>query len=331
MRMRTRLLGLAVASLLAAPSLALADTSFEEAQRFYDGALYTRALETLDQLSISAPSASVHEYRALCLIALGRPDAAERAMTEIVNADPFFNLDRDVASPRVLAQFAGVRRRLLPPIVRRGFAEATALYREGAAARALERFAEVQRLLDDPVLKNDQGLADLGLAASAFVALARAQATPAPLASAQVPVLAVALPRVPASEPAAPSPALAGAAPAPSATSSQPAPSQPPGATLVTGSAPAAFAPAVALVRPLPKWTPPDARSASMTFAGAISVGVDERGRVISVASKHTVHPAYDPMLLAAARGWLFEPARQHGRPVRSEVTVEIQLLPPGN
>ena len=69
----------------------------------------------------------------------------------------------------------------------------------------------------------------------------------------------------------------------------------------VTASEPVAFEPAVAVVRPLPKWMPP----------------------------RRTIHPAYDPVVLAAAREWLFQPARQNGRPVKSEVMVDIELLPP--
>ena len=34
---------------------------------------------------------------------------------------------------------------------------------------------------------------------------------------------------------------------------------------------------------------------------------------------------------LAAARAWVYKPALQKGRPVRSEVTVEIELLPSAN
>ena len=144
--------------------------------------MYTRALEVLDQLSISEPSPRVHQYRALCFIALGRPDAAERAMADIVAADPFFALEAEAASPRIAAQFAAVRRRLLPPLIRRGFADATAQYREGATARARQRFDDVLRLLDDPALQADQSLADLALVAGAFVELTKAQTPPPPIA-----------------------------------------------------------------------------------------------------------------------------------------------------
>ena len=154
--MRARIVGLIAAALIGTASLAGAGDRLAEALRLYDDAMYTRALEVLDALAVEQPSAAVHQYRALCFIAIGRADAAERAMSDIVAADPFFVLDSEAASPRVAAQFAAVRRRLIPPLIRRGFSEATARYREGATARAREQFDQVLKLLDDPALQNDQ-------------------------------------------------------------------------------------------------------------------------------------------------------------------------------
>jgi len=319
--MRLRLVGLIAAALIGTASLTAAGDRLAEALRLYDDAMYTRALEVLDALSIEQPSAAVHQYRALCLIAIGRPDAAERAMADIVAADPFFALDGEAASPRVAAQFAAVRRRLLPPLIRRGFAEATARYREGATARAREQFDQVLKLLDDPALQNDQALSDLALVAGAFVELTRAQTPPPAITPIARSIVAAPLPP---SLPAAtvdPEPAPPAAAPTVVA-STAPAPMR------VTASEPVAFEPAVAVVRPLPKWMPPDVRAAQRKYAGTIAVEVDARGHVVAAASKKTIHPAYDPMVLAAARDWVFQPARQNGRPVKSEVAIDIELLP---
>lgn len=320
MRTHRLLLGLLAAALLGSASPARADDRLAEALRLYDDATYTRALEVLDQLTVSEPSPRVHQYRALCLIALGRPDAAERAMADIVAADPFFALEAEAASPRIAAQFASVRRRLLPPLIRRGFADATAQYREGATARARQRFDDVLRLLDDPALQADQSLADLALVAGAFVELTKAQTPPPSIAVISRPiVVAPALPVIAA--PADP-------APAPPAAPSSAVVASAPGPMRVTASAPAAFEPAVAMVRPLPRWTPPDPRTATRAYSGAIALEVDVNGRVVAAASKKTIHPAYDPVVLAAARQWVFQPARQNGRPIKSEITVEIELLP---
>jgi len=263
-------------------------------------------------------------------------------MADIVAADPFFAMDQDAASPSVIAQFADVRRRILPPQIRRGFAQATSLYRDGAKAQANERFTEVLRLLDDPALQNDQSLTDLTLVASAFVELTRAQTAPPPPPP---PITAVARPVVAALAPASPvtdppfEPVRAAAAPptaVPAVMTSPAAVSPvvllpPPAPVRVTATAPVPYEPAVAVVRPLPKWNPPDARSAARKFAGAITVDVDERGKVIGTSTQRTIHPSYDPVVLAAARGWVYKPALQKGRPVRSEVTVEIELLPSAN
>ena len=302
--MRVRLVGLIAAVLIGTASVAMAGDRLAEALRLYDDAMYTRALEVLDALAIEQPSAAVHQYRALCFIAIGRADAAERAMSDIVAADPFFVLDGEAASPRVAAQFAAVRRRLIPPIIRRGFAEATARYREGGTARAHEQFDQVLKLLDDPALQNDQALSDLALVASAFVELTRAQTPPPPISPIARSIAAATLP------------------PSLPAASVDAAPMR------VTASEPAAYEPAVAVVRPLPKWMPPDAHAALRKYTGAIAVEVDARGRVVAAATRRTIHPAYDPVVLAAAREWVFQPARQNGRPVKSEVTVEIELLP---
>jgi hypothetical protein len=329
MRAQLRIVGVLVAvALLGGAARAAAGDRLAEALRLYDDAMYTRALEVLDQIAIGQPSPDVHQYRALCLIALGRPDAAERAMADIVAADPFFALDAEAASPRVVAQFAAVRRRLLPPVIRRGFADATARYREGATAQAQQQFNRVLKLLDDAAIRNDQALADLALVASAFVELTRAQAPPPPIApvlrSIVTATLPPALPLAAADlDRALPDSVVIGAPTA--VVSPDPAPMR------VTASEPVAFEPAVAVVRPLPKWMPPDAHTALRKYSGTIAVEVDARGRVVGAASKRIIHPAYDPVLLAAAYQWVFRPARQNGRPVKSEVMVEIELLPATN
>ena len=319
--MRVRIVGLIAAALIGTASLAMAGDRLAEALRLYDDAMYTRALDVLDAIALEQPTAAVHQYRALCLIALGRADAAERAMSDIVAADPFFALDAEAASPRVATQFAAVRRRLLPPLIRRGFAEATARYREGATARAREQFDQVLKLLDDPALQNYQALSDLALVAGAFVELTRAQTPPPPITPISRSIVAAPLPPSLSAASATPEPAPPAAVPT-AVASSAPAPMR------VKASEPVAFEPAVAVVRPLPKWMPPDVRAAQRKYSGAIAVEVDARGRVVAAASRKTIHPAYDPVVLAAARDWVFQPARQNGRPVKSEVTVEIELLP---
>ena len=72
--MRARIVGLIAAALIGTASLAGAGDRLAEALRLYDDAMYTRALEVLDALAVEQPSAAVHQYRALCFIAIGRAD-----------------------------------------------------------------------------------------------------------------------------------------------------------------------------------------------------------------------------------------------------------------
>jgi hypothetical protein len=172
------------------------------------------------------------------------------------------------------------------------------------------------RLLEDPALKDEQSLTDLSLAAAAFVELQRAQAVPAPppvLPSTRVSLATLAL-STPVMVAVAPEePTLA----SPSTPSSE-----------IVSVAAAPFTPPVALSQELPKWTPPNPALAGRTFVGAIAVVIDEQGRVVMATKKRTIHPAYDPVVLEAARGWSYVPAFLDGVPVRSELTVEVQLNP---
>jgi hypothetical protein len=85
--------------------------------------------------------------RALCLIALGRADAAEKEIAVVVAANPFFMPDPGEVAPRVVAMFAETRRKLLPQMIRRLFGDARTLFRDGERekASALRSSAPVAR------------------------------------------------------------------------------------------------------------------------------------------------------------------------------------------
>ncbi len=298
------------------PTGASAGSRLTEARALYEDAQYGPALTVLDELVTVAPTAELHQYRALCLLALERSDEAERAMDASVVADPYFRPDPGALSPRVTSMFTAARRRLLPATVRERFAAAMALHREGERVQASQRFGDLLRLLQDPALKDEQSLTDLSLAAAAFVELQRAQAVPAPLpvlpsTRVSLTALASSMPMMVTVEPEDLTPA---------------SPSTPSSAIVSLAAAP--FTPPVALSQELPKWSPPNDATAGRTFVGAIAVVIDEQGRVVMATKKRTIHPAYDPVVLEAARGWSYMPAFLDGVPVRSELTVEVQLNP---
>jgi TonB family protein len=55
---------------------------------------------------------------------------------------------------------------------------------------------------------------------------------------------------------------------------------------------------------------------------------IDKSGAVESATMATGTRPAYDQLLVRAAREWKFEPAQKQGRPVRYLKIIEIHLAP---
>lgn len=267
-----------------------AQDSMTQAKALYASADYEQAL-TLFQSAGS--TRETHYYRALCLIALGRVDAADEQISAVVSLDPMFVPESGEVSPRVAAAFSDTRRRLLPQIARKTFSEAKQLFQSGEREQARGRFELTLRMLEDSLLDEDTDLADLKLVASGFLDLARSEAKMAAAATAS----------------ASPAPPAAG----PAAVES--------GRTGGVATLP------ITNEQTLPPWRP-DSATARRSFSGAVRVEIDEKGRVTAARMEKSVHPSYDVLVLAAARRWTYQPATLNGVPVASEKTVEIQLRP---
>jgi TonB family protein len=116
----------------------------------------------------------------------------------------------------------------------------------------------------------------------------------------------------------APKPAPVEAAPAAAAASS-------PGVNVIT--------PPIVIQQKLPAWVP-DYTSRATEFRGAIRVQISTEGKVVAADIVKSIHPAYDQLLLRAARNWLYTPATKNGAPIAMEKTVEVSVAPatrPGN
>ena len=285
-----------VVVLLSAPWLsagAAAQNDLGEAKAKYEEAAYEDALTTLTKASASTPADRVQleQYRALCLIALGRIPEAEQAVAALVDADPTYVLPSSVASPRVLAMVAEIRRKELPGVARRVLDSGRAAYEAKDIPRAQRQFDLLLKLLDDPVMDGRPEREDLRAVARGFSTLL--VAAPAP-------------PRPPAAEserPAAPS-----ATPAPAAVST--------------------FVPAAVIQETLPTWTPPNPSIAKNEYNGAVKVRIGTDGRVKAATIDRPTHPAYDAALLNTARSWLYKPATQNGTPIESERVIAVRLRP---
>jgi len=87
--------------------------------------------------------------------------------------------------------------------------------------------------------------------------------------------------------------------------------------------------PPAVIQQQLPRWIP-DPTSRATEFRGAIRVQISAEGKVTSAEIVKSVHPAYDQMLIRAARGWSYAPARKDGVPIPMEKTIEVTVAPPG-
>jgi tetratricopeptide (TPR) repeat protein len=119
---------------------------------------------------------------------------------------------------------------------------------------------------------------------------------------------------------------LSEALPAKEPTRAEPQPSG-----TATASKPAApvVTPPVAVKQSLPLWNPPDGPGRFREYAGAVHVKIGADGKVQSADIIRSIYPAYNQILLRAAMGWEYEPARRDGVAIASEKTVEVRLSPP--
>jgi TonB family protein len=296
--------GAAAACLWSPTAAAQAPDTLAAARELYGSAAYDEALGVLERVKPTVRSGSpeardVEEYRALCLLALGRQPEAERAIEALVAVDPGFRPDESAVSPRVLAAFDQVRRRLVPVVAQQRYGAAKAAYDRKEYAAALEGFEATLRLIDAPGLgsaASEPPLSDLRTIATGFRDLARAAAEPPP-------------------------------APAPVAPEPQPvAPPPPPAQPVVYSGADAGVTPPTVVNQVVPQWpsgtTPPASRW------GLLEVRISETGAVESTRVVKSINSFYDEMLLTAAKRWRFKPATKDGAPVKFRWVMRISLGP---
>lgn len=273
-----------------------AQDSLAAARDLYASARYDEALAVLDRLPAGVTSLEEQQaidlYRTLCLLAVGRDEAAGRIMEAIVMRNPQFRPGDDLP-PRTRIAFGEARRRVLPAIVQQQYAAAKATFdRQEFEAAA----AEFKRVID---AIND---ADVGSAARE-----------APLAD----LLTLALGFHALSVKAIPPP------PPPSTPEPEPAVKLPP--RIYGGDEPGVQAPAT-IAQPMPTFpgaVPPNG------LRGVLEIVIDEMGSVESAVMVTSVSNAYDKVVLDAAVRWQFTPATFEGTPVKFRKRVLIQVAPP--
>jgi TonB family protein len=272
---------------LSATSSAAAQASEIDFKALYAAAEYDKALEVIASLD----NLEAQQYKALCLLALGRTADASTAIETLVNASPTFVPSSDDAPPRFVELVTKVRQKLLPTIARRVFTEGRERYNEKQNDEALKRFSLVLTLVKDPAFTDAGAKQDLETLAQGFSDLAKAATTPVKVVAA-------------APEPIPP----------------------PPAPTAATPAAPPRVVPPVALVQTVPPM-PMDIASRVGTKL-VLVVQIDAAGRVTAATVKESAHPRYDRIVALATRDWRYTPATLNGLAIASEQVVTIQPQP---
>jgi len=285
-----------VAIVLTAASVQAQDGELAAARDLYASAAYDDALAMLNRLRSSdhPPSQlrAIEQYRAFCLLALGRAADAEQAIEAVVTAEPSYNPSDSDASPRVRSAFTTVRRRMLPVIIQQQYGQAKAAFDRKEFAAAADGFGQVLAALEDQDVAAEAKqppLSDLRMLVLGFAALSARAATPPP-----------------------PPPPVQVAAPPPS----------PPAPPRIYTAADSNVVPPGTISQVLPSFP----GQAVVPRAGMLDVVIDEAGAVESAVMRTSVTSTYDALVVAATNSWRFKPATVNGTPVKFRKIVQISI-----
>jgi len=287
----------------AARSLAADATALGNAKALYAQASYEEALAQLSGAPEADVADEVDQYRALCLLALGRDGEARESIERLVARTPLYVVKEDEASPKLVTMFHDVRRQTLPATAKNLYTSGRTHYDAKQFAEAGEDFKQLLAILGAGA---DLGssVADLKELGEGFLKL-----TDAELARAAAPA-----------PPPSPAPAAA-----PASLPTQEAQRQIP---KIYGPEDAGVVAPVDIDRRLPAWQPPQPFEHS-TFHGILEVLIDEQGLVESASMAQPITPMYDSKLIDASKHWRFHPATVNGVPVKYREAIGIELRPP--
>jgi hypothetical protein len=268
---------------------ASAQELLQRVQDLYASASYEAALTAVSSMNDSNSKPEIEQYRVLCLVALGRTEAAERAVERVLTQHPLYRPGAADTPPRIQELYTTVRRRLVPSLARTMYVDGKSAFDRKDRTAAVRIFDELARITDDRDLRDDPALAEMKVLASGFLTLSNA-----------LPSTDVDLKTIPAAAPITIPDAAA---------------------------APVVSAP-VPIHEELPVWAPRDELGRTMEFRGAVRVSISARGIVESAEVVRPVHPAYDEVLRQAAKSWTYYPGRVNGQPVPSERVITVVLKP---
>lgn len=157
------------------PARSSASDSLAAAKTLYIAADYEGALEVLSTIDARGSVDEADQYRALCLLALGRRNEVEGLLQSLIVRNPSFRMSEEDVSPRLVSLFQETRRRLLPGILKDLYSAARDSFEHERYADAASRFKSLSKLLADEPAAADNGAtvaADLQVLTEGFLKLA---------------------------------------------------------------------------------------------------------------------------------------------------------------
>lgn len=154
----------------------------ERIRALYVAAAYEDALAAMPPPGTDGTAViEIEQYRALCLLALGRDDAAAGAIERLVRSHPMYVPSGDL-TPRMRTLFAEARTKQVPGLAKQTYADAKAAYDEKNLEAARGGFQYALALIESLGEAEQGRLTDLRTLAEGFLALTSA-AAPAPAAT----------------------------------------------------------------------------------------------------------------------------------------------------
>jgi TonB family protein len=299
--------GLLAATIALWPSALFAQDSLSAARELYASAAYEDALAVLSRLNAAGlrpdDGRTAEQYRALCLLALGKTTEASQAIEAVVAGQPLYRPSDGEVSPRVRAAFSDVRQRVLPGLVQQRYAVYKTAFDRKDYQTASAGFNELLALYADPDLAlagAKPPLADLRVLIGGFYELSLQSLAPPPAPEPVQKTASAALMRTPAA------PII-----------------QEPQRRLYSSSD-EGVVPPVTLRQQLPSYPGQVPRP----MVGAIEVVIDENGYVVQATMRASVIPSYDRQVVSAAQNWRYKPATVNGAPVKFRKMVQVAVTP---
>ena len=300
--------GLLSAAITLWPAALFAQDSLSAARELYASAAYEDALAVLSRLNAAGmrpdDGRTADQYRALCLLALGKTAEASQAIEAVVAGQPLYRPSEGEVSPRVRAAFSDVRQRVLPGLVQQRYAQYKMAFDRRDYQTASVGFNELLALYADPDMALAGArppLSDLRVLIGGFYELSLQASAPAPA------------PEVPRA---------ASASSAFTRTPSAPILQEP---QKLYSSADSDVVPPVVLRQQLPSYP----GQVKQPMVGAVEVVIDENGFVIQAMMRASVVATYDRQVLGAAQNWRYKPATLNGAPVKFRKMVQVAVTPP--